>query len=255
MNLERIKDTIRKMLDLAKDDAATEGEIRNALNFAQKLMDQHNLSEEDLPDADNRLLEIERAECGQFNAFTGSEKVAMWERYLASFISKLTNVPNFLHHGTETVRKNGLVQLGDDGNARRARRYVFYGITEDAQFATQLYEELQITLATLARLKYGSVYRNSGRDYCEGFTEGLHSQLEQVQEVPSACTALVVKRNEIVEAKQRRAAEFIESKGIRLRKKSQRSGATSRDYEARESGRNDGSNYTVSNVRHKRISG
>lgn len=253
MNLERIKDTIRKMLDLAKDDAATEGEIRNALHFAQKLMDQHNLSEEDLPDADNRLLEIEKAECGQFNAFTGSEKVAIWEKYLASFVSKFTNVPCFLHTKTDTVRKNGLVQLGDDGNARRARRFVFYGITEDAQFATQLYEELQVTLATLARLKYGSVYRNSGRDYLEGFTEGLHSQLRQVQPQTSSCTALVVKRNEIVEAKQRRAVDFIRSKGVKLRRSTSKSGATRHDDGARESGRQDGANYKVSNERQKRL--
>lgn len=246
MNLNKVKDTIRKLLNLAENDAATEGEVRNALNFAQKLMDQHQLTEEDLPDADNRLLEIERAECAQMDAYTGNDKVAMWERTLAHFVSQFTHVKHYLQSGTEVVRKNGIAQLNDSGRPRRARRFVFYGLVEDAQFATQLYEELRVTLASIARLKYGSVYRGSGRDYCEGFANGLYTQVQEVQRPKlSNSTALVVKRNEIVEAKQRRAVDFIREQGVRLVNTRVRSGARSRDFGARESGYRDGKSYRV----------
>jgi len=48
MDTTRIKEKIRKLLNLAEDDGAMEGEINNALNFARRLMLQHNISEEDI---------------------------------------------------------------------------------------------------------------------------------------------------------------------------------------------------------------
>jgi len=52
MALDNVKDTIRKLLNLAENDGAADGEIDNALRFARRLMHQHHLSEEDIDRSD-----------------------------------------------------------------------------------------------------------------------------------------------------------------------------------------------------------
>jgi hypothetical protein len=41
VDIERVKDRIRKLLATAADDAATEGEIDNAVRFARQPSDQY----------------------------------------------------------------------------------------------------------------------------------------------------------------------------------------------------------------------
>ena len=84
MDLEKIKDDIRCMLNLAADDAAAEGEIENALRFAKRLMDRHNLSEDDL-DADPEIA-LEEAEFARQRVNGDSSKLATWEKMLAAHI-------------------------------------------------------------------------------------------------------------------------------------------------------------------------
>jgi len=54
-NLDQIKERIRKLLNLANDDAAMGGEVRNAIAFAERLMATHHLSEADLPNGNRKF--------------------------------------------------------------------------------------------------------------------------------------------------------------------------------------------------------
>ena len=79
-NVERVKDTIRKLLNLAANDAATEGEVNNAIRFARKLMLEHQLSDDDCKAGDESDEErIARAECQRGSVNSQSAKCSGWE--------------------------------------------------------------------------------------------------------------------------------------------------------------------------------
>ena len=103
--IDKAKDTIRKLLDLAADDAAAENEIENAIRFARKLMDKHNLSEDDLPQADERIIDMEKEACAELFSQTGYAQWADWHKELSCVVCRI--VP-------------GVIQMGDAANVRHA---------------------------------------------------------------------------------------------------------------------------------------
>lgn len=54
-DIGKIKERIRKLLNLAADDGAAEGEIDNALRAARRLMLQHQIGEDDVAAAPEQL--------------------------------------------------------------------------------------------------------------------------------------------------------------------------------------------------------
>lgn len=259
MDINKAKDTIRKLLNLANDSGASQGEIDNAMRFAAKLLEQHQLSEEDLGAVDEKLMDLERKACTRAGATTGGSKVTEFEYNLAHFVCKL--VGGVKYHTGKSVpwRENGVVKLLRNGDVWTRGQFIFYGIEEDVQIATELFAECLLTICTMAKLKWGGVYRGPGRSYCEGFVTSLLMQLDidqQKQLKASTGTAFMVieSRKEIVAKKLEIAKAFLATTGVRLRKNTYSGGGKGFDSDAYQEGRSDGERYNPSAERRKKLS-
>lgn len=221
MDIDNVKATIRKLLNLANDESAAKGEVENAMRFAARLMEQHQLGDDDLTEVDDILLDLERKEFAKEYAYTGSAKKSRWETDVADFACRLVGgVKNYLS-APYMVRENGIVVLGHNGSPLIRSQICFYGIAGDVEIARTVFAESIITIAAMARLKWGGVYRGPGRSYCEGFADALLNQLhddkERLQQM-STGTALVAveNRNAIVKRKEELATDWLKSNGVKL---------------------------------------
>lgn len=265
MDLEKTKDTIRQLLKLAADDAATQGEIENAMRFANKLMEKHQLSEEDLGQLDHKFDELDpkNATVGESGAFMCGNRKIDWEGFLARFVCDWVGGLGCYTTGSKfPFRKNGIAQLDKNGDVQYRHRVVFYGVAEDAELAREIYEECSFVISTMAILRFGGVAKTHGREYCNGFVSALwekvnHERNKQRQLAHQSGTgnALLVidARKEIVRRKTELAAAY-KKQNLRLRSAGRSYGRYISD--ARELGRSDGAAYNPSQpTRRKKIGG
>lgn len=260
LNIDRARDTIAKLLNLAKNDAATEGEVNNAIRFARKLMLEHNLSEKDIVEENAATIEeqIARAEVVEHTAWGVAEgKKAGWEGQLAVWVTKF--VPGVhVHYGSKQIKRVNGIAVMKDGRPVEANPLVFYGLHDDVLFAKQTFEEMAVVIASMARLKFGGVFRGPGKDYCVGFVRGLYEQIRQAdrEQLASDSTALAVRRDALVKVKEDKCLAHRQAKlGRKVRSfgyVTQRSGV--RDDGAYSEGRADGSKASVAG-RQQRLGG
>lgn len=239
MSIERIKDRIRKLMNVAENDASTEGEIDNAMRFARQMMESHHLSEEDLAvEPVDQWDAIDKASCGRFHAMMGS-KIYLWETSLGWFVGRFVGgVKHYLHTGCD-----------------RKKAFVFYGVEGDARLAADLMSELRETIIAMARLRYGGCFKGKGGSYSEGFVSGLSERLKrQEKEEREKLTSsgdttgmiLVERRADLVKRKVSRAETYLtEELGIRLSSGASRSGSRY-NHEAFQAGQADGRRANVS---------
>lgn len=231
MSIEQVKDTIRKLLNLARNDAAAEGEINNAIRFARRMMNQHNLSEEDLAENPEQSFREQMGAVGSatmqcVRVGSQSRNVSTWEKWLATFVCKFVGGPRCYTDDEDAPRRNdrGIVELGNDGEPIFTRGIVFYGIAEEVQLAASLHRELATTIASMARLRWGGCFRGPGRSYAEHFVRGLSEQIheEDQQELIAAQSdsrAMIVinQRKALTNAKRVRAEQWLRDEyGIHL---------------------------------------
>lgn len=265
MNIEKVKANIRAMLNLANDSAATEGEINNAMRFVAKLMEQHHLTDEDLSEVDDKILELERKATGQEGAYFQGHKVSEWECSVASFCCVLLGVKYYIG-GPELYRVNGVVQYFPDGKRMTKRTIQFYGIAEDVEIARQLFLEITTTIASLGKLKWGGVFRGEGREYCTGFVAGIWDKYREDQDSQlklankdttktSKSTALVaIESRELVLTKKLELAEaYLKKSNIKLKGSIGFSSKRTYNGQARADGRADGQRHNVSVTRNKKL--
>lgn len=190
MNTEAIKSRVLKLMNLAQCPAAAEGEIHNAMAFARKLMDEHHLTEADLQDE-----EIREEQMGKTVATCGGSKMSAWESALAhAIVALFGSIGWFVGGKTDPRDEFGILQRNEPDR----QTAIFYGPIEDAELAREMFEEIGKTIATMARLKWGGVYRGRGRSYCEGFSyELLNRVRKDVREHRTEeCKALVLVKAE-----------------------------------------------------------
>lgn len=199
--IEKVKSRIRKLMNLAENDAAAEGEIENALRFAKKLMDEHHLT-----DADINLEQNKEIEFSLLKVFTDSSKSCYWEEQLFMFITKLVGTIG-VYQSYDELKKNdhGFVDLSKKG---KVKVYAFYGPTEDVEIAKELWYVLQHTIAVMSVAKYGSVYRGDGRIYCEGFVSGLRSKIIKHLPTEEGSTQLSL----ILNSKKKQSKRWLQNK-------------------------------------------
>lgn len=256
---DKIKDRIRKLLNLANDSAAFEGEIDNALRFARKLMLAHNVTEKDLQSPGDPHAEAAKSEYAQADAFTHGSGLSLWEGRLMDAVCKLVgSCDNYRTHERREKRTAlGTLVFDQDGNPVRTTRVVFFGPAEDARDAAELFHEWAHTIATMGRLKFGGCFRGDGRAYCEGFVKGILSVLETINQeerkeisYQSTGTALVLRHSlDLMEAKRLHAGKWLrQNEGIKLRQGGQRQGNRN-DAGAFGAGFSDGRNSNFSRAR------
>jgi len=267
-DLTKIKDNIRAMLNLARNDGAADGEIQNAMNFATKLMNQHNLSEEDLGSVDEKIIDLENAELGKAASFSEGKNRSAWEAHLGHFVCEFVGGVKFYMQFNRPVKDHlGLAELTSNGRQRYGVEYTFYGLHEDALIAKTVYDEMVITVAAMGRLKYGSVFRGDGRNYCEGFIVGMYERLEEANRLEASTAASQVKlgfnanalmvidqRALVVKKKAELPAKYLAEKGVYVRKRASRIGYGQYNGDARDAGITDGKKAQVSGARSKRLS-
>jgi hypothetical protein len=261
---DKIKDRIRKLLNLAKDSAAYEGEIDNAMRFARRLMLEHNIAEGDLETPSDPHEAAAREEYMQAEAFTQSENFSTWEGILMSAVCLLIGtIGDYRTHQKATKKTPlGTVSFDEKGKPKVGTKVVFYGPAEDARDGAAIFEEWAHVIATMARLKFGGCFRGEGRSYAEGFAYALKKNMEAIQkeerkeiEYQSTSTALVLRNSlSLMEAKKKRGAEWLrKDQGIHLRHSSGR--GNHNDPGAFAAGCADGAKSNFSRARTLKIGG
>jgi hypothetical protein len=257
--VDNVKARIRKLLNLAENDAATEGEVANAVAFAQRLMAEHHLSEHEVrqdcqPNAHAVMADLEKLAMLQMAAYGQGEKLASWERTLGSFVAKLIGSVGVYLNGTVRVRTAAGTLLYDSKGQPVERGSVkFYGEAEEVRLACQLYTDLGLTIAAMARLQFGGVFRGEGRSYADGFVAGLYTKLSTAEKLAAGDNkALALRCTAIVQAKKQHAAAWLKGQGVKLGSAS-RSGGREHHRGAYEQGKQDGAAQGVSVTRRGKL--
>lgn len=167
MNREEAVDKIRKMMNLANDGSASEGEVENAVRFARRLMDQFNVTDSEC----NRP--VESTDIGDHEAVTRIT-FDQWEKSLAMVIKEVCDVGVYYAPGTN---KNALH---------------FVGTERDVAIGKELFTTLMITVKSMARLKQGPGWTVSHRSYCLGFVDSLVDKARDEKRKSSAEAGAIV---------------------------------------------------------------
>lgn len=256
-NLDRVKDTIQKLLNLAKNDAASEGEVNNAMKFVAKLMREHSLTEEDFANYNRKqgLDAVNDMPTGESRVARGLQVVA-WHGAVAMFVCELLGTVKVYQTAKTAVKlPSGIFQTKPDGSPMYSKFWVFYGVAEEANLASELFGELLFVITAMAKLKYGKTVRGAGYDYCLGFANGLRANLKtaKLEEQKTTSTGLIVARNELTAAKLNRADEYQRQKIGRLT--TRKAGRGANDLGAYRDGQADGAKHRVNPERKAKICG
>lgn len=227
MKKEKILDRVKKLLELAKDNA-NENEADNAMLKAQEYMARHKISQSEVDTIIDKETEPNVIE----EPFTLWSKTKWWERELASVIAW-----NFRCYYVIYTR-NSLTRLS------------FYGKDEDVWLAKEVYE-----FASWA-IQYHSKQYMKERDvadrtiktglknaYMKGFINGLNARYKK--QVAENEWALVLVKDAIVEKK------WTDRDLKKVKNKSNASFLN--DAQARKDGYDEGNNLNM--IKHKSIIG
>lgn len=227
MSKERTIEKIKKLLNIAKHDTSSDGDIEAAMLQAQRLMDKHHLSEEDLVhETADDYQKVDEAELGRFRSWVGG-RVFFWECQLAAFVSRFVGVPYYLDDHKKPARDNGILKRNEFGEAWKGKSFVFYGVAEDASIAKHLYDELRKLISTMAYARYGQIYVKDGAVYCQGFIQGLNDQMELQRKEQKAIATnqgpgstgliLIERRADLIAYKEDKAKNWLKNTiGIKL---------------------------------------
>lgn len=261
-----IREKIKGLLNIAKDDAASEHEVETALRLATRLMEKNQLSEEDLvgdPVAQRNSVRDEKKVKQSSSVGT---KIWTWETILSSAVQQVVPGVGVFSCKSQEKTPSGLIVRDEKGEPKKVGQFVFFGSEEDVEIAIRVFSEVRLAVIALARLKYGSVFRGDGAAYAEGFCTGLYHKLksEKAAELDSAKIAasnnqpngliLIERRNDLIKAKIESSRNWLASPAggsIRLTVES-RSGSSG-SSQARSAGVRDGSKYQVDGARRAKL--
>lgn len=246
-DINSIKDKLAKLLRLSQDNAATDGEIANALNLAAQLMAKHQLTRDDIDLGATDP--IARVRMGRHFAFSKSSKITSWEGQLAMFVTEFINSVSCYVGRAEMVKFKGIVMLDPEtGEPRTAVPVCFYGSDDDAESAVEMFAELRDAIVTMALVRWGGWARGDGGAYAEGFVSGLKSKIKDAHAAllnsDQQTHALTLQSNKLALAIVDKAKDWLATEHrIKLGKRSRSSGSRSGSDSARREGRQDGASY------------
>lgn len=248
-DLSRIQERIRRCLAIADNDASADAEIEAALRIATSLMAKHNLDREDCIDSDGNV-RTGRVEFGRYEVNSLSAKRIYWEILLLNFVVKLVPSVGF-YSGREVFVKRDSRGIAETsaGKVAKCKKFYFYGPDDDAEFASQLFTELQLSIFGSARLKFASHARGDGATYAEGYVSGLKDahikEVEKLTYGDSQTRALTVRSTAVATALRKEGTQWLsQAHGVKLQSSSRLSGSNG-SYAARDEGRRDGRNTSL----------
>lgn len=217
MNREKIIARIRKLMKLQKG-SDFEGEIRAAVEGAQRLMEEHAIEEAELGDAAAQ----EEEAYGRDYSFTVGENLSRWESTLARAIANVVGTVKWYYEGHH-VRKDPKTHIALKG-PRHATQVVYYGPAEDVALACEMFSDISQTIVAMAVLKWGGAFRGDGLAYCCGFARELALQAYERCAARSLSlrqgisTELAVRTQSMMLAKRTKAGQWLKSEGVDLRR-------------------------------------
>lgn len=227
MQSEKLLKRLNQILKRTTDNGATEAEAKQALEYAEKLMREHDI---EMSEVEGYAESLTTDAVQDFMA-RSVVSPALFEKILACAVAKLFNCGCY-------VRKNY------SKNPRSPKTEMhFVGFQLDTQAAGATYCELIVAARAFARAYFGSGWRSEHNNFCKGFAFGIIDKIDDIvrereseQEVETSnSTALIVRKNELVQNK-------LVELGIVKPKKSRAVGAGAGFTE----GRFEGSNYSLS---------
>lgn len=243
MSVDRIKDRIRKLLSVASNDAAASGEIENAMRFAQALMAQHHIDEEDVhaaAGAEDRPREYDRG-----GSFTEGVRLTTWESNLTDIVGDLCGVKCYIE-SQSVKKKDGRIVFGSDGLSLKATKIVWYGEVGDVREAGEIYNEWQTTIAATARLKFGGALQGDGLYYCLGFVRSMRDANRPTADQAPEAKAIMLRGQSIVLARKNAASDWLKTQGVKLTSRGGGGGCGTGDGSAYGEGRKDGTGVSLS---------
>lgn len=243
MNTDRIKRRIRALLNVTGENGAADGEIENAMRMVAALMQEHQLTEADLEAEAKTAGRCGACKMGTADAVPGAKRLSTWEAILANAISIL--VGSVRHFTTTHAVAGASVFRSQERTVLR-----FYGPAEDAQLASELFDEWRNVIGTMAQGKYGGIWRGDGAMYACGFAESLHAKASTIakerQSVNTASTRALVRVETgslacFLNARREQAAKWLrEEQGVNLTPTPRRRGYRAGSEDAYENGAEDG---------------
>ena len=217
---ERVKERIRKLLNLGKDDQAASGEIDNAMRMAAELMQAHQLTEAEVAAAHQASQTEEYIPpIDQADAPMHGKQYSTWEFQLAPAIADL--VGSVKCYFTSAAFKDGAFSTPA---VRKCTR--FYGPAEDAALAADLMQEWTHVIATMAMGRFGGCFRGDGAMYALGFAHQLRRRAGEAKQarysVRTASTSAIVKvgggmLGHVLDKRREQAAKWLEEEqGVKL---------------------------------------
>jgi hypothetical protein len=171
---ENIKSRVRKLMALANDGQASDGEIENAMRAAAKLADRYHL---DLDSLTTDQVEDAEQRMAQSNGLTRSSKFHQWETTLAWAIVELFgSIKHYLPNKKVPFRVNGVAQTHGgryEGKMKMRRQVTFYGPVHEVEEAAELFTEWCELIQTMGVVRWGGAFRGEGEAYCQGFADKL----------------------------------------------------------------------------------
>lgn len=198
--MDKIASRVRKLLALAHDNSASQGEIENAMRMARELMTQYGIEDSDLQEDDTSNPIVD--ERGQ--AKNTSQR---WEQSLSIAISNICDVVAY--------RCGGVIH--------------FVGYARDVAVARELYPSLVVTARTLARMELGKGWTPSHRSFAEGFVSALISRSKDWKKEAENTTAIVVRKDVAIR-------EWLNGQGLKLSRARRRGGGGRYDAAAAAAG-------------------
>lgn len=223
---KNIIEKVRKLLSLSQDGSATQGEIENALMFAQRLMIKHNIDQGEvyMSELDVEELRIED-ECKN-----GESKTMYFS--LLDVIAKANNCR--------------CLRSGYTGHYF----YRIIGFYEDRVIAFETFNKVLPILRNLTKSRYLKSDRSIGRStfmksYQSGFISGLKNKLDadkkeflKLEDDDKAYQLIVVKKDDLIK-------NWMTEKFTKI--KTAKTGGSNLDGGAFRLGRQDGSQQTLAN--------
>lgn len=235
-DLQNVKDKLVKLINLSENNAASQGEIDNALNMAAQIMARHNLTREDIDLNSATPTKNVRMSRGYVSCMNSNSTT--WEACLARFcVEFIGNINYYKTYGTYGLNKENKITV-----------YFFYGSEDEVEIACELFKELQEAISYMAIVRFNNFYSKKGGAYSEGFVSGLeqsyHTEKLKLRG-DSMTNALIVKSDNTSLIIKEASKNWLASvHNIRLRTGQGTRGASG-GSDARQLGKRDGSNYSI----------
>lgn len=232
-------DTVRRLLALASDAAASEAEIEKALRFARRYMERWGIDESSLTEEERRVV------FGAVHTRTVGSECTAWQSRLAWAVCDLVGAVQWFA-GHRVRGPDGFTPIH------------FYGPEADAKAAAELFREWSVVIRELGLAKYKGWRAGPGRSYCEGYARALREKvqklLDQDKRAGDERALVAVRALARCDGLKREARSWLASRGVHLAAPVKRAG-NRQDPGAYAAGKRDGQNARFTRDTTKKLTG